>query len=135
MCRCEPLRGSGYGHMADGFGAEQAVHRTAGLADFHGQPSSVTGPPGPGEITGDRRFRPRMATESVGNRRTLLSGVAVHSCRPNGGARCPAPRRFITSPCRAAAHVGLVHTCPQNTRLTDPDDSVLVTAGPASVDL
>ena len=29
MCRCEPLRSSGYGHMADGFGAEQAVHRTA----------------------------------------------------------------------------------------------------------
>jgi hypothetical protein len=24
-----PLRGSGYGHMADGFGPEQAVHRTA----------------------------------------------------------------------------------------------------------
>ena len=30
MCRCEPLRSSGYGHMADGIGAEPAVHRTAG---------------------------------------------------------------------------------------------------------
>jgi uncharacterized protein (DUF2249 family) len=29
VCRCEPLRSSGYGHMADGIGAEQAVHRTA----------------------------------------------------------------------------------------------------------
>src|ERR1039457_4673779 len=29
MCRCEPLHSSGYGHMADGFGREQAVHRTA----------------------------------------------------------------------------------------------------------
>ena len=29
MCRCEPLRSSGYGHMADGIGAEQAVHHTA----------------------------------------------------------------------------------------------------------
>jgi hypothetical protein len=29
MCRREPLRSSGYGRMADGFGAEQAVHRTA----------------------------------------------------------------------------------------------------------
>jgi len=29
MCRCEPLRSSGYGHMADGIGAEPAVHRTA----------------------------------------------------------------------------------------------------------
>jgi hypothetical protein len=29
MCRCEPLRSSGYGHMTDGFGVEQAVHRTA----------------------------------------------------------------------------------------------------------
>ena len=36
MCRCEPLRSSGYGHMADGIGAEQAVHRTACSADFHG---------------------------------------------------------------------------------------------------
>jgi hypothetical protein len=29
MCRCEPLHSSGYGHMADGFGAGGAVHRTA----------------------------------------------------------------------------------------------------------
>jgi hypothetical protein len=29
MCRCEPLRSSGYGHMADGIRPEQAVHRTA----------------------------------------------------------------------------------------------------------
>jgi hypothetical protein len=29
MCRCEPLRSSDYGHMADGIGSEQAVHRTA----------------------------------------------------------------------------------------------------------
>ena len=29
MYRCEPLHSSGYGHMADGIGAEQAVHRTA----------------------------------------------------------------------------------------------------------
>src|ERR1039458_10651975 len=29
MCRCEPLRSSGYGHMADGVRGEQAVHRTA----------------------------------------------------------------------------------------------------------
>jgi hypothetical protein len=29
MCRCVPLRSSGYGHIADGFGVEQAVHRTA----------------------------------------------------------------------------------------------------------
>jgi hypothetical protein len=31
VCRCEPLHGSGYGHMADGIGSEQAVHRTAGF--------------------------------------------------------------------------------------------------------
>ena len=30
MFRCEPLRSSGYGHMADGIGPEPAVHRTAG---------------------------------------------------------------------------------------------------------
>ena len=41
MCRCEPLRSSGYGHMADGFGAEQAVHRTACSADFHGSAVAV----------------------------------------------------------------------------------------------
>src|ERR1039458_9175657 len=29
MCRCEPLRSSGYGHMADGIRPEPAVHRTA----------------------------------------------------------------------------------------------------------
>jgi hypothetical protein len=29
MCRCAPLHSSGYGHMADGFRPEQAVHRTA----------------------------------------------------------------------------------------------------------
>src|ERR1022692_3187852 len=29
MCRCEPLRSSGYGHMADGIRPQQAVHRTA----------------------------------------------------------------------------------------------------------
>src|SRR5450631_2539107 len=29
MCRCAPLRSSGYGHIADGIGAEPAVHRTA----------------------------------------------------------------------------------------------------------
>jgi hypothetical protein len=29
MCRCEALRSSGCGHMADGIGAEQAVYRTA----------------------------------------------------------------------------------------------------------
>jgi hypothetical protein len=29
MCRCEPLRSSGYGHMADGIRPEQAVQRTA----------------------------------------------------------------------------------------------------------
>src|SRR5580704_11949203 len=39
MCRRAPLRSSGYGHMADGIGAEQAVHRTACSADFHGRPS------------------------------------------------------------------------------------------------
>jgi hypothetical protein len=55
MCRCELLRSSGCGHMADGFGAEQAVHGTAGLADFCGQPSLVTSPPGHGKITADRR--------------------------------------------------------------------------------
>ena len=41
MCRCGALRNSGYGHMADGFGAEQAVHRTAWSADFRGRPSSL----------------------------------------------------------------------------------------------
>ena len=39
MCRCEPLRSSGYGHMADGIGAEPAVHRTAG---FPGQGPSAS---------------------------------------------------------------------------------------------
>src|ERR1035438_150122 len=34
VCRCEPLHSSGYGHMADGIGPEQAVHRTAGSARF-----------------------------------------------------------------------------------------------------
>jgi hypothetical protein len=29
MCRCEPLHSSGYGHMADGFGAEQPVKPNA----------------------------------------------------------------------------------------------------------
>jgi hypothetical protein len=29
VCRCEPVHGSGYGHMADGIGAGQAVHRFA----------------------------------------------------------------------------------------------------------
>src|ERR1039457_4375331 len=29
VCRCEPLHSSGYGHMADGIGPEQAVHQTA----------------------------------------------------------------------------------------------------------
>ena len=32
MCRCEPLCSSGYGHMADGFRGELAVHRTACFA-------------------------------------------------------------------------------------------------------
>ena len=34
MCRCEPRHGSGYGHMADGIGPEQAVHRTACSPDL-----------------------------------------------------------------------------------------------------
>jgi hypothetical protein len=52
MCRCEPLRSSGYGHMADGIRPEPGVHRTASSADFHGQPSSVR------ELTtGSRRGR------------------------------------------------------------------------------
>ena len=44
MCRCEPLRSSGYGHMADGFRAEQAVHRTA-CSWVDGPPFSVKNPP------------------------------------------------------------------------------------------
>ena len=65
----------------------------------------------------------------------VISGLVMLVSTATWFGERAAPRRFITSPCRAAAHVGLVHTCPQNTRLTDPDDSVLVTAGPASVDL
>jgi hypothetical protein len=45
VCRCEPLRSSGYGHMADGIGPEQAVHRTA-CSGFRWPPSSGKEPAG-----------------------------------------------------------------------------------------
>jgi hypothetical protein len=58
MCRCEPLCSSGYGHMADGIGAEPAVHRTAGSGVFDGPPSSVKCPSGFRRITGRARIQP-----------------------------------------------------------------------------
>jgi hypothetical protein len=46
MCRCEPLRSSDCGHIADGSGAEPAVHRTACSGILNGLPPQVKSPPG-----------------------------------------------------------------------------------------
>jgi hypothetical protein len=59
MFRCEPLRSSGYGHIADGFEAEQAVHRL--LQGFDGPLAAVKSLPDSQEITDDRGSGLRMA--------------------------------------------------------------------------
>jgi hypothetical protein len=56
MCRCTPLHGSGYGHMADGIGPEQAVRRTACSPDLLRSTGLGDGGPWVVKITGDCRL-------------------------------------------------------------------------------
>jgi hypothetical protein len=101
MCRCEPLHSSGYGHMADGFRAEPAVHRTAGflvLAAVIGMDSQdltvipvevrppIAGPRpardrlapvGDGSLVPQGRPSPREDSGSYGNRLPKATWVTV----------------------------------------------------------
>ena len=78
MCLCEPLRSSGYGHMADGIGAEPAVYETA--CSWISVASSSRGRvPGSRKIAGGSRGLghvcrrcPRAVTRTL-----LISGIGL----------------------------------------------------------
>src|ERR1017187_3805312 len=95
MCRCEPLHSSGYGHMADGIGPEQAVHRTA--CSWISVPAVLGEEPARlPEITGGSKVGPRMTRGSTGSHQDAADiGVSVwtdhagqqgHSCLVCGRA-------------------------------------------------
>jgi hypothetical protein len=74
VCRCEPLRSSGYGHMADGIGPEQAVHRTA-CSGFRWPSSSGKEPAGLAwKMTCEPTVRPARGPQ---DRVWVFAGVMV----------------------------------------------------------
>ena len=98
-----PLRGSGYGHMADGFRPEQAVQRTACSGIFDGPRSLVKklartrgavtgGRPGlahacPARSAGSRENPADIGVSSVNGREPVPPGSARFPCAITPGSR------------------------------------------------
>ena len=118
MCRCEPLRSSGYGHMADGFGAEQAVHRTAGSGlsippALGGEPAQAPGVSLVGRGSGPRNL-PAPASTSPTTSPPARTGP-YGSPTPATARSAGSPRRELSPTSPVTASPGRSGSLPDRT--------------------